>query len=168
MSDLTLYEIAAEHRDMVNKLMEICDDPQVIADTIEGESLSLEVKAQQVAFASRNLRALAASIHDAAADMTRRADRIERHAERIDAYLLHCMQVSGKQKIDCPYFEMALRKNPPSVDVFEPGLLPPEYMKHPEPPAPTPNKVAIAKAIKAGKEVPGARLKPGETRLEIK
>ena len=166
MSDLSLYVIAEEHRAMVNRLMELHDDPQIIADTIEGESLPLETKATNVAFAIRNLETLAASIKQAEAQMKSRRERVEKHIERVRGYLQYCMEVAGKSKIESPWFELAVKNNPPRVDVYEPALVPEEFMSYPEPPAPSPNKKAIAKAIKDGLQVPGARLVSGR-RLDI-
>lgn len=166
MSDLSLYVIAQEHRAMVDKLMELTDDPQTIADTIEGESFPLETKATNVAFAYKSLVMLAEAGKKAEAQMKARRERIEKQAERVLAYLQYCMEVSGKTKIESPWFTLAIKNNPPSVDVFEPALVPRLYLNFPEPPAPTMNKAAIAKAIKDGWEVPGARLVTGR-RLDI-
>lgn len=166
MSDLSLYVIAQEHRAMVDKLMELTDDPQTIADTIEGESLPLETKATNVAFAIRNLEMLAASIKQAEMQMESRRKRVEKHIERVKNYLQYCMEVSGKTSIDSPWFRLAIKNNPPSVDAYSPDLIPSEYYSYPEPPAPSVNKKAIAKAINAGVEVPGARLVSGR-RLDI-
>jgi hypothetical protein len=76
------------------------------------------------------------------------------------------METAEVQRIECPHFRLAIQAKPPSVDVYEPGLLPAQYMRTPEAPPPAPDKKAIADAIKAGEEVPGARLVQG-TRLAI-
>ena len=49
---------------------------------------------------------------------------------------------------------------------FGGAQLPGEYLRRPEPPPPAPDKVAIKIAIKAGVEVPGAKLSYSK-RLEI-
>jgi hypothetical protein len=167
MSALSLYVIAQEHRIMVERLMDAQDDALVIADTIEAESYPLEVKAQNVAYAIKNLDATAAAIKAAEKDMADRRKVIENRAMHIKEYLKTCMEIAGVEKLSCPHFALAIRKNPPSVDVFEPSLVPAEYMKQPEPPPPAPDKAAIKAAITEGKEVPGAMIAQG-TRLEIK
>jgi hypothetical protein len=50
------------------------------------------------------------------------------------------MEVAGVSKIECPHFLLSIQKNPPSVEVFEPSLVPAEFMKTPEPPPPAPDK----------------------------
>lgn len=167
MTALSLYVIAAEHRQMVEALMATDNDSQTIADTIEAESYPLEVKAQNVAYAIRNLEATAEAIKAAEKQMADRRKSIENRAAHIRNYLQTCMEVAGVTKIECPHFALKIKKNPPSVDVFEPGLVPAEFMRQSEPPPPAPDKIAIKEAIKAGREVPGAMLVQ-DTKLEIK
>lgn len=163
----TLYEVAAQHRDLVARLMDTQDDQIAIADTIEAESYPLEVKAQNVAYAARNLESLAEQIKAAEKQMAERRKAIENRAMHIREYIKTSMEIAGVQKIDCPHFSISIKKNPASVDVFEPSLIPAEFMRQPEPPPPAIDKTAIKAAIKAGKEVPGAILAQG-TRLDIR
>lgn len=167
MTALSLYTISQEHRAMVARLMDTQDDELVIADTIEAGSYPLEVKAQNVAYAVKNLEATADAIKAAEKEMAERRKRIENRAANVKEYLKTCMEIAGVTKIDCPHFALAIKNNPASVDVFEPGLIPAEFMRQPEPPPASPDKTAIKEALKAGKEVPGAMLASG-TRLEIK
>jgi hypothetical protein len=167
MTALALYHIAAEYRAMVDRLMDAQDDQVAIADTIEAESYPLEVKAQNVAYAVKNLEATAEAIKAAEKEMAERRKRIENRAAHVREYLKTCMEIAGVKKIDCPHFALAIKSNPASVDIFEPGLIPAEFMRQPEPPPPSPDKTAIKDALKAGVEVPGAMLAQG-TRLDIR
>jgi hypothetical protein len=167
MTAVSLYVIANEHRAMVERLMDSQDDPQTIADTIEAESYPLEVKAQNVAFAIRNLEATAAAIKEAEQQMAARRKAIENRAQQVRDYLQTCMEIANVSKIECPHFALTIKNNPPSVEVFEPDLVPAEYLKTPEPAPPVIDKNAIKEAIKANKDVPGVVLSQG-SRLEIK
>lgn len=167
MTALSLYQIAAEFRSMVEHLTNCQDDAQAVADTIESESYPLEIKAQNVAYAIRNLEASAVAIKEAEAQMAERRKRIEKRAEQIREYLKTCMEVAGVSKIECPHFQLAICKNPAALELFEPSLVPASYLKTPEPPPPVIDKAAVKEAIKAGVEVPGAHLVQG-TRLQIK
>lgn len=163
----SLYQIASEFRGLVDRLMDTQDDQLAIADTIEAEQYPLELKAQQVAYAARNLESLAEQIKAAEKQMADRRKAIENRAMHIREYIKTSMEIAGVEKIECPHFALSIKKNPPSVDVFEPALVPAEYMRQPEPPPPAIDKTAIKEAIKAGKEVPGAKMAQG-TRLDIK
>jgi hypothetical protein len=167
MTALSLYTIAQEHRAMVEALMATDNDERTIADTIEAESYPLEVKAQNVAYAVKNLEATAEAIKAAEKEMAERRKRIENRAAHVREYLKTCMEVAGVSKIECPHFALAIKSNPASVDIFEPGMIPAEFMRQPEPPPAAPDKKAIAEALKAGVEVPGAMLAQG-TRLDIR
>ena len=164
---IALYTIAAEYRSMVERLVDSTDDEQTIKDTIEAESYTLEVKAQQVAYAPKILDAEADAIDAAVKDMQARAKSKRNRASQIREYLKSSMELAGVAKIDCPHFQISIKNNPPSVDIFEPGLIPAEFMRQSPPPPPAPDKTAIKEAIKSGIEVAGAKLTQS-TRIEIK
>ena len=163
----TLYDIAAEYRQTADKLADLDLDEQTIADTLEGMSGALELKAQNVVMFARNLEATATAIKEAETAMAARRKAIENRAAGLRRYALSAMQVAGVQSIECPYFKLSVRKNPPAVEVFDAAQIPAQFMRTPEPPPPAPDKKAITEAIKAGQEVPGARLVSGE-RLEVR
>jgi len=162
-----LYELAAEYRAAADKLADMDIDEQTISDTLEGMSGDLEVKAQNVILFTRNLESTAAAIKEAEGQMAARRKALENRAAGLRRYVLENMQFAGIQKIECPWFKLSIRDNPAAVEIYEPGLIPAQYMKTPEPPPPAPDKTAIKAAITAGMEVPGAKLTKG-TRLEIK
>jgi hypothetical protein len=62
---------------------------------------------------------------------------------------------------------MKIQKNPASVDVYDQLSIPAEYMVTPDPPPERVDKKALATAMKAGKEISGARMVQG-VRLAIK
>jgi len=154
---------------MVEMLTNSQDDAQAIADTIDAESGALEEKAQRVAYAPKILDAEADAIEAAAKEMVARAKAKRTRAANIREYLKTCMEVAGVSKIECSHFAITIKKNPPSVDVWDEKQIPAEFMRTPEPvpPVATPDKKAIAEAIKAGIDVPGAQLAHG-TRLDIR
>lgn len=167
MGAMTLFEIASGHRELAERLADLDLDEQTILDTLEAESGALVEKGQNIAFVARNLEASAAAIKDAEAQMAARRKAIENRAARLRKYLLDGMKVAGVQRIDSPYFSIKIAKNPPAVDVFEPGLVPTEFMATPPPPAPVPDKKLIAQALKSGTDVNGCRLVSSE-RVDIK
>lgn len=162
-----LYVLAQDYRAAAEKLADLDLDEQTIADTLEGMSGELEVKATNVAMFVRNLEANAAAIKEAEQSMSARRKSIENRADGMRRYLLANMQHAGITKIESPYFALSIKSNPAAVVINEPGLIPAEFMRQPEPPPAAPDKTAIKEALKAGREVPGAHLAQG-VRLEIK
>ncbi|MCX8016493.1 MAG: siphovirus Gp157 family protein [Rhodocyclaceae bacterium] len=167
MSLPALYELAAEYRQAMQTLAEMDLPEEVVRDTLEGLHGDLHAKATNVAACVRNLEATAQVIRQAEEQMAARRKAIEARAERIRQYLLDNLRACGIQRIESPWFVIALRDNPPSVDVFDEAQLPPEFIVCPPPPDPKPDKRAILAALKAGQAVPGARMVRGQ-RVEIK
>lgn len=168
-SDMTaqsLYTIAQEYRQACDVLADMDLDEQTLSDTLESLSGDLEAKALNVAAFLRGLEATAASIKEAEATMKKRREAMERRADSLREYLLSTMLHTGIRKISGPYLELAVRLKPASVEIEDAAQIPADLLRVPEPPAPSPDKKAIAAAIKAGREVPGARLAVGE-RLHI-
>lgn len=163
----SLYVLAAEYRSAAEQLSDLDMPDEVVRDTLESISGDLEAKAVNVAQFVRNLEASAEQIKDAEKQMSERRKAIENRAERIRSYLLDNMLATGITKIECPFFKLAVRDNPASVVINEPGLIPATYMTDPAPPPPAPDKKLIKKAIEDGFDVPGAHLVRGK-RLEIR
>ena len=167
MTDLTLYTIADQYLQDLQKLQDMDLDEQTFADTLESLSGDLEVKATNVAMFVRNLEASAESIKAAEKQMAERRKAIESKAERIRNYLKDNMARTGITKIDCPYFALSLRNSPPAVEVINADEIPAQYFDIPEPPAPVLNKNRLKDDLKNGVIVEGARLTQGSY-LQIK
>lgn len=170
MSNLTLFQIAAEFRHITDILQDSGCDEQTLADTLEAEAWPLEVKAQNYGFVIRNMEATAEAIKAAEKQMADRRKAIEKRAAALTERLKMGMEIAGVSKLETPHFALTIKKNPPSVEVWDEKQIPAEFMRTPEPPPPpqpVPDKASIAKSIKAGNEIPGVRLIHG-TRLEVK
>lgn len=159
---MNLFDIAAEYRQACEVLADLDLDPQTVADTLESLSGELEVKAANVVGFTRNLESLAEAIKAEEARMASRRKALESRAANLRSYVLSCMQSAGVQKIEGPRFKIAIRSNPEAVDVFDAAQIPAAFMRQPEPPPPSPDKTAIKAALKAGADVPGARLTQGQ------
>ncbi len=163
----TLYVLAAEYRQSAESLADLDLPDEVISDTLEGLAGDFAAKATNIAMLSRNLEATAAQIKEAESAMAARRRAIESRADRLRSYIMNNMQKAGIQNIECPYFRLSIRENPASVFIVSAEHIPVEFMRQHEPPPPSPDKRAIAEAIKAGREVPGASMTSTQ-RLEIK
>ena len=166
-TSLALYELASLYLADLSKLEDLELDEQTVADTLEGLSGELEVKATNVAMFCRNLEASVEAIKEAETQMSARRKAIENRAYRIRQYLKDNMERTGILKIEGPHFAISIKRNPPAVYVEAPELVPAEFMRTPPPPPSVLDKKAVAEALKAGKDVPGCRLEQG-TRLDIR
>lgn len=160
MTGVALYALADQYKQLAERLASLDLDAQTVADTIEASGLTDEFaeKATGIEIVARTLE-----MHTPAIDAEiERLTALKKHRQKTAAglreYLKTHMLATGITKIDAPLFKIQLQNNPPSVDVFEPDLIPLEFMVQPETPPMTPNRKAIAKAIKEGKDVQGCRL----------
>lgn len=163
----TLYQLTDEFLVAQVQLLELDVPDQVVQDTLESLQFPVEQKAIGVAQMVRNFEAQAAAINGEIERMQARAKAMANRAEKLKAYLKEQLERAGIKKIPCPFFEIAIRQNPASVQIDAGAEIPDAYMRMPPVPVPEPDKAAIKKAIEGGTEIAGCRiLKP--TRLEIK
>jgi hypothetical protein len=164
---LTLYEIGHQYLAALDALTDPeADLPmQAIADTLEGIEGQLQDKAVNVAKFLRNLEAAAEAIKAAEDRMAKRRRALEGRAKWIKDYLKGNMEVSGITKIESPWFVLSVQKNPPAVEIIDERAIPDFFRT--EVVTVTLDKQALKEALKAGEEVPGARMVNG-TRLSIR
>jgi len=169
MSD-SLFVLSNQYLELARKLSNLDLDAETVADTIEASGIvdNLTEKATGIEHVARSAEA-----HNLAIDAEiARLQALKAHRVKVAAglrqYLLDNMQRMGIERIDCPLFQISIRKNPPAVEVFDTINLPAEYLVLPEPKPliAQPDKAAIKKALQAGKEITGARLVQG-VRLNI-
>jgi seryl-tRNA(Sec) selenium transferase len=157
------FELAAQYRQLAELLAERHDDEQVIADTLESIAEPLDERLENLAKMVRNIESAKQGVERTIAHLETRHASLDRAAERARRLILDLMRASGRDKVKTALFSFAVKKNPPAVVVDNAQALAPEYLTwH----APTPNKRAIATALKDGQAVPGAHSEQ-TVRLEI-
>ncbi len=163
----TLFALAAEYRADTAKLADLDLDDATLADSLEAVQWPIAVKARNIGALVTEIEAQADAVLQVEARVVARRKALQARAKRLREYLLAGMQAAGVDKIEHPEAVVSIRKNPAALEVFDERQVPAEFMRQPEPPPPAPDKTAIKDAIKAGRDVPGARLVQG-VRLEIK
>jgi hypothetical protein len=164
MTTVALYQLAGQYQQLAERLSNMDLDAQTVADTIEASGLTDEIaeKACGIEMVARTLEMHTPAIDAELERLTALKKQRQKAAAGLREYLKVHMQATGIQKIEAPLFKIRLQNNPPAVDVFEPDLVPIEFMTQPEPPPPAPDRKAIAGALKAGIDVPGAKLTQGQ------
>ena len=161
--DKSLYQLTGEHLALQSKLEAMDFDSETIVDTLESESTALEAKIQSYGFIIRNMDAFGDAIK---AEETRLSERRKAHEKKvahIKAWLLSNMEACGIKKIECPAFTISVKTNPPKVIVDDEKSIPACFMVVPAMPPPSPDKKAIAAAIKGGQLVNGCHLEQGHS-----
>lgn len=160
------FELAAQYRRLAELLAEQHDDPQLINDTLESISGPLDEQLENLAKMVRNVEAAADGVHRTMESLQQREAALRRSAERGRRLILDLMKAANREKATTALFALAIRKNPPAVVIDDQQVLPEDFLIHHPAPAPSPDKKAIASALKAGVPVPGVHIEQG-LRLEI-
>lgn len=168
IKSVTMFELAEEFRELAARLYDTDQEEQAIIDTLEGAQYPMEQKAKAISFV---LRAAQIDIDAHAAELKRLDDRktaLEAHKDRLMAYVHAAMMKADIKKLPAGSYTFTSKKNPPKVEITDQAALPVQFLSFPEIPPPTPDKKAIAAALKAGEPVPGAREGMPTYRLEWK
>ena len=158
----TIYELTEEYLQLLELAEDPEIDPQAFADTIEGLSGEIEIKADGYAKVITELEkdkeGLSAEIDRLKAKSTVIANSII----RIKKSLEMAMIATGKTKFKTELFSFNIQKNPASVELDEEHieLIPIEYLI---PQDPKPDKKRMLAELKEGKELPFASLKQTES-----
>ncbi len=167
MHNLTLYEINQDYMQALDMFTDPETDIPLEAamDTLDGIEGQLQDKVVNVAKFMQNLDATAKAIKEAEQKMAKRRKAIENRAQWFKDYLKNNMQAAGITKIESPWFNLAIQKNPEAVEITNEELLPDDFKT--EVVTIKIDKAAIKQVIKDGVSVPGAVLIQG-TRLSIR
>jgi hypothetical protein len=169
MTTPSLFTLTNQYLQLANTLADGDFDADTVADTIEASGISDDIatKCQGIEYVARSAETYIPAIDAEIARLTALKTHRVKVAAGLRDYLMDSMQRMQIERIDCPMFSISIRSNPPSVDVFDQLQVPIGYMITPLPPPDRPDKALIKEALKAGKDVPGARLTQGQ-RLVIK
>ena len=164
----SLFALTNQYLQLADTLAAGDFDLATIHDTIEASGITDDIaqKAQGLEYVARSAEAYLPAIDAEIARLQALKAHRVKVADGLRQYLLDNMQRMQIERIDCPMFAISIRKNPPSVDIFDQLQIPTGYMVTPLPPPDKPDKTLIKDALKAGKDVPGARLVQG-VRLAI-
>lgn len=126
-------------------------DEQTIADTIDSLALPFEQKAVGIRRIGLEAEGQAELCDKAALALCERAARIRTSIAKRNDYIIRNMLAADIKSIPDPLTPITLRANPPAVVIEDPARIPEQFKRTPDftPPAPTPDKSAIKKAIEA-------------------
>ena len=151
-----LYELADKYKELSER-----EDlaPEVLHDTLDAINDAIEDKADNIAawiddLTSAAKRKKAKEWNDSAKADLNKADSLKH-------YLIQELTHAGKKKMETDRFLLSTRNNAPSTVIDDETLIPDTFKNTKV--TKTVDKTAIKEAIKAGKEVPGARLQASQS-----
>lgn len=143
------------------------DDAELVADAIEGETNLVEAigaALAQIDEEEAHILGLSAKIEQFSA----RRDAKKRRVERTRALIEQAMIATDQTSLRLPTATLSLTKRAPGLIVNSEADIPSRFFVEQERPAPKLDKKALAAAIKAGEQVPGANLDNGSVSLSVR
>lgn len=157
-----LYELTTDLKSILSEDF----DEQTLKDTLEAVGGEFNDKAISIIKLAENLNGDTSVIDAEIKRLQARKSAITNKQKQLREYLIYNMQESGISKVECPLFTASLRKGVEKVVIDNEMLIPDEYAQIEV--VTKVNKTEIKKQLKAGAEIPGARLERGETTILIK
>ena len=166
MSNLSLYNIT----NSFITLFEKAENEELTQEEIQeqGNELALALKNKSTSIIGyvRNLDLTSEAIKNEIDRLTIMKKAIDNKNTKFKEYVKENMERLDLPKIDTELGTLSIAKNPASVEIFDETLISDEYKK--EKVTVSIDKTSIKNAIKAGKNVQGARLVEDKTSLRIK
>lgn len=141
-------------------------DPDAIKDTLESIEGSIHDKALALADWSFDIDGDIEKIDARIAQLDDRKKQLKARKESLIDYLRNNMEACEIKKITCPLFSITLIEGRDSVAISDESLIPDDFVNVKT--VISPDKNAIAKALKEGLEIPGASLQKGRASIRIK
>lgn len=167
MSDkVTLYSATQEFFGLLDMMEQQSEDPTPEQETAIRQAIDAHVR--KVDGVARFMKHMDSQADFAAAEIKRLQERkrsIEAHQRRFEKYVLDCLEMAGVEKFDGETATITRRKNPPKLVVISEESIPAEFQTI-IPQTTELDTVALKSALKAGREVPGAKLERG-WRVEV-
>lgn len=129
---MTLYELTAEFRQLLEMAEEEMLDETALRDTLEAVGLEIEDKADGYAKIIQQLEADAAGVKAEIERLSQRKATFEKNAQRLKASLQEAMQATGKTKFKTALFSFGIQKNPASAEIPDDTAVP-SWFKIPQP-----------------------------------
>lgn len=158
---MLLYELS----EIETQILEQLESEEGIDKTLY-ESLKLDEEEKIVSCAKvyRQILSDVQVCKDEEKRLSERKKKLENSAERLKGLMFDGMKMTDAKKIHRPEFDIAIRKNPPSLQIAPDARIPDEYYK---PQAPVLDKALLKDDVKSGLFIDGVQLVQVE-RLEIK
>ena len=154
-----LYELSTAYNAVLQQLEDTDEtDLQCLTDTLDAIQSSIEIKVDGIA---KMLKIISdTSAIDGEIERLQRMKKAATSKERwLKSYLQGQMELLGLTKLKTDLFSVNIQANPPSVDDYDPALIPAQYQQV----SYTLDKRKLLDDLKHNIEIPGACLKQSKS-----
>lgn len=163
---LTVRKIGVELNEAVKvrQMLGETDDPQLLLDTIEGETNLAEACVAVLEECNED-EILIAGLDTHIKQMQTRKGRMEKSVETRRNVILMAMEKAGLSTIKSPLGTMSVKPTPKQAVVTDEALIPARFWK---PQDPKLDKGELASCLRSGEIIPGASLSNGGITLSVR
>ena len=157
---MKLYELTRNYSTVWDMVDDDEQDIETLENTLEAIEGAIEEKAENISVFVKRLEAEEKAFKSEEDRLRSRRKTLEAKKDWLKKYLQSNMEAVGLNKINAGTFTVALQKSPASLVIEDEKAIEAEYITI-IPEQYLPNKDAIKEALKAGKDVAGAKLVQG-------
>lgn len=149
----TLFNMADQFKDLIDMQEEGVD----VLEHIEGLEMAITEKVDNTLKVIAQFEMEASKLKETEQALAERRKAKENEAKRLREYIAIQMQKAGLKKVEGEVHRVSVRETE-SVQIDPLAFVPEKFMVQKPAPAPTPDKVELKKALKAGETFDGIEL----------
>jgi len=161
-----LYKLSEQHRELQDMVSSGDMSLDELKDTFDGLGGEFNEKAISLVHVVQNMDSDTSEIDTEIKRLQARKKAITNRQDSMRDYLRTNMEASGISKIECPLFSITLAKGRDLVVIDDQDQIPDEYIEVSV--VQKPDKREILAKLRAGEDIPGARIEKSKTSLRIK
>jgi hypothetical protein len=140
-------------------------DDEAVRNALDGLEMEVSEKASNIMRLGQNISSDISAIDNEIARLTKRKEALSNRERSLKEYLIHNMERTKTKRIECPLFSISHVDGKDVVEIESVKDLPGEYVtiKVEE----KPDKRKLLNDLKAGKEIPSAKLVKSKSSLRI-
>ncbi len=149
--------------DMLAAYPELEADEELRADMLEGET-NFHAVLTRLVNGERDADSLAKAVAGRISDLQARKARAERRKEAMRSLMFKLLKAAGVPRVPLAEATISIGKKAATVEIVDEALLPANVVKI----TTAPDKKAIADLLKAGTDVPGAKMGEAGEQLSVR
>lgn len=149
--------------DMLAAYPELEADEELRADMLEGET-NFHAVLTKLVNCERDADGMAKAVAGRISDLQARKSRAERRKEAMRSLMFKLLKAAGVPRVPLAEATISIGRKAASVEIVDEALLPSSVVKI----TTSPDKKAIADLLKAGADVPGAKMGEAGEQLSVR
>lgn len=141
------------------------EDKEAIENTLEAIEMNFDSKVENIVKLIKSFKNDQMIIENEIERLSKRKNSVKNKINSVKSYLINCMNAADKKKISRPLFSVSVVPPKKRVVIEDESKIDNMYMKVNT--TVSPDKLALMRDLKMGKDVPGASLVDGENSIKI-